>query len=520
MKQRHLKVFRIIISVFFLVSFAVVFVDFREIITASWIAWILYPQFVPSIINFITLPAALATGFILILILTLLFGRVYCSTFCPLGAFQDVFAFLSKRAGIIKRYKFKKALNYLRYPFLVLAVVFLFFGSIFMLNLLEPYSIFGRIFSDLVRPVVVIINNFLASQLEKIQVYFLFRFDMSLFTWQTVFIPIVTVILIIWLSAYFGRLFCNTVCPVGTSLGLLSRFSFFRIKMDRVSCTKCGKCAFVCKSNCIDIKHLKVDFSRCVACFNCISVCEYNSIQYKSAIMKKSTKPSQTDTSKRTFIGKSAILGLALAGIRRKNLAQDPDTLLPGEIPNNKQHPVSPPGSISLQHFTSRCTACHLCVTACPTKVIQPSLLEYGLTGMMQPHMDYSTEYCNYECTICSQVCPTGAIMPLTVEDKKLTQVGIVNLILDKCVVVTDHTACGSCSEHCPTQAVKMVPYQNGLTIPELHTPHCIGCGACEYACPVEPFTAIYVDGNAVHQIARPPRIETLEVETYEDFPF
>ncbi len=520
MKQRHLKIFRIVISVFFLVSFAVLFVDFREIVPVSWTAWILYPEFVPSIINFITLPAAMATGFIVILILTLLFGRVYCSTFCPLGTLQDVFSFLSKRAGIIKRYKFKKALNYLRYPFLVIAVFFLFFGSIFMLNLIEPYSIFGRIFSDLVRPVVVVFNNFLASQLEKIQVYFLFRLDMNLFTWQTVFIPIVTLILIIWLSVYFGRLYCNTICPVGTSLGLLSRFSLLRIQMDHVSCTKCGKCAFVCKSNCIDIKHLKVDFSRCVACFNCISACEYNSIKYKPSIIRKTQEHTPMDISKRNFIGKSAVLGLALAGISRKNLAQDPDALLPGEIPINKQHPVSPPGSISLQHFTSRCTACHLCVTACPTKVIQPSFLEYGLKGMMQPHMDYSTEYCNYECTICSQVCPTGAIMPLTVEDKILTQIGIVNLNLDKCVVVTDHTACGSCSEHCPTQAVRMVPYQNGLTIPELHTPHCIGCGACEYACPVEPFTAIYVDGNAVHQVARPPRMEILEVETHEDFPF
>jgi ferredoxin len=138
----------------------------------------------------------------------------------------------------------------------------------------------------------------------------------------------------------------------------------------------------------------------------------------------------------------------------------------------------------------------------------------------MQPHMDYAVEYCNYECTICSEVCPTGAIMPLTVEDKKLTQIGKVNLILDKCVVITDDTACGSCSEHCPTQAVTMVPYNDELTIPEIRTDICIGCGACEYACPVRPYTAIFVDGNSIHQVAMTPEVEELDVEIHEDFPF
>ncbi|MBN2480960.1 MAG: 4Fe-4S binding protein [Bacteroidales bacterium] len=520
MKQKHLRIFRIIISLLFLVFIAALFIDYREFIPASWTKWILYPQFVPSAISFITLPAALATGFLVILILTLLFGRVYCSTFCPLGTIQDVFAFFSKKFRIIKRYKFKKALDYLRYPFLGLTLVFLLSGSILILNLLDPYSTFGRIFSDLARPGVVAINNLLAAQMEKMEVYFLFRIDMGLFTWHTVFIPIFTAVLIIWLSVYFGRLYCNTICPVGTTMGLLSRLSLFRIKMDGLSCTKCGKCALVCKSNCIDIKHLKVDFSRCVACYNCIPACEYNAIKYEPAYSRKTGIAAPADKSKRDFIGKSLLLGMALTGLNRKSTAQNQGTLLPGDIPNVKQHPVSPPGSLSLKHFTDRCTACHLCVTSCPTGVLQPSLLEYGLKGIMQPHMDYAVEYCNYECTICSQVCPTGAIMPLTVEDKKLTQTGVVHLILDKCVVVTDLTACGSCSEHCPTQAVRMVPYQNGLTIPEIHTEICIGCGACEYACPVRPHTAIYVDGNPVHQVAEPPQTESLEFDAHEDFPF
>jgi ferredoxin len=139
---------------------------------------------------------------------------------------------------------------------------------------------------------------------------------------------------------------------------------------------------------------------------------------------------------------------------------------------------------------------------------------------MAQPFMDYATEYCNYECVRCTEVCPSGALLPLTVEDKKLEQIGQVELILSKCIVVTDLTACGSCSEHCPTQAVRMIPYLNDLTVPAINPKICIGCGACEFACPVKPFTAIFVNGNPVHQVAEPPAIEELKIEETGDFPF
>jgi ferredoxin-type protein NapF len=479
----------------------------------------LFFQFVPSVLKFITLPALAAAGFIVVLLLTFFFGRAYCSFLCPLGVYQDIVAWFAKATHIVKRYKFKKAMDYLRYPLLAITLVSLFFSGLLVLNLLDPYSAFGRIFSDLIRPWLVAANNGLATLLEKAEVYFLFRIDFSFFTWKTVWIPALTIGVVTVLSLLYGRLYCNTVCPVGTLLGLLSRISLFRINMDASTCTKCGKCSFACKSNCINVKTLSVDFSRCVACYNCISVCPESSIRYERSILKPA-KFLVTDTSKRDFIGKSLVYVAALAGISRKALAVEVTDRPAGRIPNKKNYPVSPPGSLSIAHFTNRCTACHLCVTACPTKVLQPSFLEYGFTGMMQPHMDYAVEYCNYECTRCSEVCPTGAILPLTVADKKLTQTGIVEFIIEKCIVYTDKTACGSCSEHCPTQAVKMVPYLDNLTIPETQKDICIGCGACEYACPVKPHTAIFVDGNAIHQVAMEPSIEALEEETQEEFPF
>jgi ferredoxin len=289
--------------------------------------------------------------------------------------------------------------------------------------------------------------------------------------------------------------------------------------MDVISCTKCGKCSFECKSACIDIKNLNVDFSRCVACYNCISTCPSNSLAYEFAWGDKS-KTIQTDKFKRDFITKCLLYFVVFTGMTNKARTESTKIEDAGLIPIKKKFPVSPPGSISIKHFNSRCTGCHLCVSACPTKVLQPSFLEYGFTGMMQPHMDYATEFCDYGCTICSQVCPTGAILSLTLDDKKLTQIGIVNFVIEKCVVYTENTACGSCSEHCPTQAVRMIPYKSNLTIPETHPDICIGCGACEYACPVRPHRAIYVDGNAIHQVAKTPHFDEMKVETQEEFPF
>jgi formate hydrogenlyase subunit 6/NADH:ubiquinone oxidoreductase subunit I len=198
----------------------------------------------------------------------------------------------------------------------------------------------------------------------------------------------------------------------------------------------------------------------------------------------------------------------------------------PTTIPERKSCPVSPPGSESIARFTSLCTACHLCVSLCPSQVLAPSFLGYGLSGMMQPQLDFRTSHCNFDCTICSGVCPSGALVPLAKETKKQTQLGVAKFIKENCVVYTDNTNCGACSEHCPTKAVRMVPYLNAtgrkLVIPEINGAVCVGCGGCEHACPTIPYKAIYVEGNPVHKFAEKP-VETKlmqQPETGEDFPF
>ncbi len=166
------------------------------------------------------------------------------------------------------------------------------------------------------------------------------------------------------------------------------------------------------------------------------------------------------------------------------------------------------------------CTACHLCVSACPSQVLQPSLMQYGLEGIFQPFMDYDSSYCNYECVKCSEVCPTGAILPISTEHKKTVQIGKVIFLINNCIVYTKEKSCGACAEHCPTKAVQMVSFKGARTIPRTDANICIGCGACEYACPAEPYKAIYVEGNPVHQTAIKFKEEKSNDAAPLEFPF
>ncbi len=196
-------------------------------------------------------------------------------------------------------------------------------------------------------------------------------------------------------------------------------------------------------------------------------------------------------------------------------------TLLAKAEKDKKKLCPLPPGAISLSHFKSKCTACQLCVEQCHTGVLQPSLFENGLTGMMQPIMKFEVgKFCEYDCRHCTNICPTGALIPLSLETKKLTQVGQVKLAFNLCVVNTDHEDCGACAEHCPTAAIKMIPWKHGLTRPIIANPEvCIGCGGCESICPTNKL-AIWVERNEIQAKAQPPIIEKQEDVTIDGFGF
>ncbi len=217
-----------------------------------------------------------------------------------------------------------------------------------------------------------------------------------------------------------GRLYCNSICPVGALLGIVSRFSLFTLRIDRSSCTSCNVCEKLCKAGCIRGRDGDIDTVRCVSCFNCLAYCPTSSIGYRLRMIDCCNGGSLNNLKRRAFMGSMAAIVLTwptyplLFASPRKKTFMDTS-------------PISPPGSISLLHYTSRCSGCHLCVSACPTHTLVPTLWKYGFSGLLQPEMNYLRGHCEISCTVCGSVCPTGAIMPLAQDEKKLIQIGLVS---------------------------------------------------------------------------------------------
>lgn len=513
---RYLRRVRIVVATLFALLTTLIFLDFGNLLSPAFVRGTLYLQFIPSLINLLHGAVLGTSGCLVVLGLTMLCGRVYCSTICPLGALQDVIG----RMGGRSRFRFTSAHNSIRYGMLTLVVLGMAAGISLLVNLLDPFSVFGRMMATLTRPLAVFVNNIAATFLEMFGVYALTRQQWSGLT-PVAFGTAVTMLgLVGFMAARHGRLYCNTLCPVGALLGIASKKALLRIGMDQTACIRCGKCAAVCKAGCINLPNMEVDTSRCVACCNCLAVCSENALgltrHWRSA-------SATTNRGRRAFLLHTGLSLLGVSGISEPNA-----TIIqskPTTIPEPKCPPLSPPGSISTKRFTSICTACNLCVSVCPARVLSPALLEYGPAGILQPHLDFHTGHCNYECTLCSEVCPTGALQLLSVETKKLTQLGVARFIKENCVVFTDNTSCGACSEHCPTKAVHMMPYPNPLgrqlVIPEVNPDICVGCGGCEHACPTKPFKAIYVEGNPVHKLAQKPSTQKMEMNNdNSDFPF
>lgn len=531
MRWKLLKRIRVWVSLLFFTCTLLLFLDFTASLGIQFFKTVLYLQFVPSLLNFINLVSFSAAGFIFIIIITLLFGRVYCSSVCPLGTLQDIIIYFNKRGRKKKRiFKYLKPKSLIRYTILIVTLLVIVSGSLLLLNLLDPYSLFGKISHNLFRPPVIWVNNLLAKILESYGSYFIYPFGIKHYNLMSILFAFVMFGFIFWLAIKYGRLYCNIVCPVGTVLGIISGVSLFRINLDENKCSQCGVCSYVCKSGCIDYENVSVDLSRCVNCFNCLIVCPENGITYSR--FKKSNF-NKTDTGKRQFFFNALAVFIGFTGYSRLLSGQEnpelnsisifkPKPGLATTVSENRKFFVTAPGSLGIDHFKSYCTACHLCVAACPNQVLQPSLLHFGLSGFLQPRMDFYTAYCNYDCVRCTEVCPSGAILPITSDDKKKIQIGKVVFIKENCIVETENTACGACSEHCPTKAVNMISYEKGHHIPVVDTDICVGCGACEFACPTEPYKAIFVDGNDIHLVAKVPETSNIikEVDLEEEFPF
>jgi polyferredoxin len=497
-----LKTVRVALALLIFIPLLLYFCDFANVLP-SLLHGLAHIQVVPAIL---VGSAGILIGLFL---LTVLFGRVYCSVICPLGILQDIISRFTgrgkRKSGKNRRFAYAKPQTILRYVLLAVCISAMVFGITAPVLYLDPYSNFGRIAVNLFRPVAMEGNNLVNWIALKFNNYDFYH--VTIYTVTNLSLAIAAIaLLVVGLTALFrGRLFCNTICPVGSLLGIISRFSVFRIIVDPLKCTGCGLCERACKSQCIDSKGKAVDNSRCVNCFNCLDRCKVEGVKYQFAGKKAAETGAIPCRSRRSFF--ATIVGVAAT------LPFVPARAKTGETTGQTGRiPITPPGSGSLAHFKKHCTACHLCVTHCPQQVLKPAGFDFGWDYAFKPHLTfYESAFCNYECTACSEICPNGAIKRVTVDEKSVIQIGIARFDMGRCVVYTDRTSCGACSEHCPTRAVKMEPYEGALTLPHVYDELCIGCGGCESICPVRPVKAINIQALEVHQTAVKEREEQPE---------
>ena len=520
--DKKLKTIRRVLAAVTLTLITLLFVDVsgRLYPCLDWLAKI---QFLPALL------ALNVAVVIALLVLTLVFGRIYCSVICPLGILQDLLARLNPKK---LRFSHSPERRWLRWGVFVLFVVCLVAGIGSAVALIAPYSAFGRIAQTLLKPLWTLGNNALASIAENQGSYAFWHVDIWVRSWPTVAVAVVTLVVLAVLAWRGGRTWCNTICPVGTLLGLISRFSWLKVRFDTEKCRHCGRCEKSCKASAIDMKAMTVDASRCVVCGNCLGECRFDALHYAPKNQphpltpgltpnpspkgegnfsgegepenSKSAEPSSTnkpDEGRRAFLVGAALAatGVALAQEKKKvdgGLAAIEEKKIPERLT-----PLTPPGSQSAQHMAQHCTGCQLCVAQCPNDVLRPAT---SLLTLMQPMMSYERGYCRPECNRCGEVCPTGAIRLLPLEEKWNTQIGHAVWVKKNCLPVTDGVECGNCERHCPVGAITMVPLDENddesPLVPAVNESRCIGCGACENLCPARPFAAIYVEGHEVHR--------------------
>lgn len=495
-----LRIIRIVLAAVMFIGITLLFVDFTGL-AHTWLGWMAKVQFLPAVL-------ALNFGVVVgMLVITLVLGRAYCSVICPLGVMQDVFAWMGKRSKK-NRYSYSPAKTWLRWGVFVVFAALMALGAGGIASVIAPYSAYGRIAQSLLQPLWQWGGNLFAFVSERADSYAFYSTDVWLRSLPVLIIAVITLVALALLAWKGGRTYCNTICPVGTLLGLVSRYSLLKVRVDADKCNKCGLCARNCKASCIDFKNHKIDYSRCVDCMDCIGKCHKHALSYGVSSISSKTSPTSStsatsssaeSTSRRDFITATALLGAAVIEAQAKKvdggLAE-----IAEKKPYRRKAAVVPPGAMSISNLRTLCTGCQLCVSKCPNGVLRPST---DIMHLMQPESSFERGYCRPECTRCSEVCPAGAIKPISREEKSSIQVGHAVWDKDLCVAVSTDDGCGLCSRKCPAGAIEMVfTTIDGKSViaPAVDEERCIGCGACEYYCPSRPVPAIHVEGHEVHK--------------------
>ncbi len=353
----------------------------------------------------------------LVFIVTFIFGRIYCSTVCPLGLIQELCLLIYHRKKLPQH---KNA----PYKYFIAAIAFgsLFGGTVWIIRLIDPYTIFGSALSGTIFGLV-------------------FLSLIAILTWAT------------------GRWFCTNICPVGTVLGLISRHARNKIYLKADSCVVCGLCAQKCPAGCIDFKNKAINNETCIKCFKCLTLCHNHGLYYGR---QEASVPAFNPGRRRFLLGAAALAVFAAASKGGVELSKN--------IAKKMKAVILPAGAKSPERFANKCLNCNLCIESCPMKILKKANKEYPAV-----HIEYHKDFCEYDCHKCSEVCPSGAIKRLTLAEKQKTQIGIASINEDACI------QCGLCVMECPR---KIITKASG-EFPQIKPDSCIGCGACQAVCPV-----------------------------------
>jgi len=391
---------------------------------------------------------------LLTVVVTLLVGRVWCSWLCPLGAILELFGWRGRRFRW-------QGLRKLKYVILFTIIVLAVFGSLAFMYF-EPITILIRGLTSIFKPVI-----------EYVQLEDKDGFTWPGISWWVIALPLLIVLL---LNIIERRFWCRYLCPLGALVGLGSKFSWVKRRVDQMSCVQCGDCAELCTMGAIsETRDFTSDPAECIMCMDCAAPCPKAAITFERG-------PAlgwnyEFDPGRREAL---ATIGVSAAAIGL--LALDV-----GEVKAAKSSVLRPPGAQE-DDFLAKCIRCDQCIEGCPKKALQPAGFEAGWDSLWTPILDPYTGYCDYECNLCGQICPSGAIPPLSVEEKRQAVIGTAKVNFEECV------RCMDCLEQCPYECFEEVEVE-GLrgVFPKVIPGDCVGCGLCVYICPEQEMDAIVV---------------------------
>jgi polyferredoxin len=463
---------------------------------------------------------ALYRGLILSLVVllpTLFLGRFFCGWICPLGTLQHFVGSLKSEG---KRGKQRiesnryKRWQTIKYVVLLAGLVAAVFGSM-AIGTLDPFSLLVRSFGLAILPAINIASRALLVPLEHSHVLAIKTVGTYLHTaLQLTILDLrqahfnqglvlgILFLLILWASMRITRFWCRSICPLGALLGAVSRWSIFGLHKDASSCDKCNRCLLHCQGGDDPVGSVPWRKSECLMCMNCVDSCPHGALEFR--FFRNEHDVASPDLGRRrTVTGLAA--GVAAVPLIRANT---------GLGKSRHERLLRPPGSVDETDFLSRCIRCGECMKVCPNNSLQPTLTEAGLEGLWTPTLVPRIGYCEPSCVLCSEVCPTGAIWQITLKGKgwvaggatqKSQPVRLGTAFYDRgrCLPWALATDCIVCEEWCPVspkaiyvEETKVIDSSGNTKIlkqPRVDPSRCVGCGACEYACPLQEKPAVYV---------------------------